>query len=122
MKINLIVIRTNRPKELSDFYEQIGMKFEYHQHGKGTWHYSTEIGETVFEIYPLMKNQENSDNSLRLGFTIENLDEIIENLKKRNVEIVREPKESEWGYFAIIKDLDGRKIELKKKPAVKTKG
>jgi hypothetical protein len=22
-----------------------------------------------------------------------------------------------WGYFAIIKDLDGRKIELKKKPA-----
>jgi hypothetical protein len=36
---------------------------------------------------------------------------------KNNVEIVREPKASEWGYFAIIKDLDGRKIELKKKPA-----
>jgi len=113
MEINLIVIRTDKPKELSEFYEQIGMKFEYHQHGKGTWHYSIEIGKTVFEIYPLMKNQEIPDKSLRLGFTIENLDETIENLKKRNVEIVREPKESEWGYFAIIKDLDGRKIELK---------
>ncbi len=122
MRINLIVIRTNKPKELSEFYEQIGMKFEYHQHVKGTWHYSTEIGETVFEIYPLMKNQENSDNSLRLGFTIENLNETIENLRKENVEIVREPKESEWGYFAIIKDLDGRKIELKKKPAGNIKG
>ena len=115
MQINLIVIRTKIPKELSEFYEQIGMKFEYHQHGEGTWHYSTEIGETVFEIYPLMKNQERPDKSLRLGFTIENLYGTIKNLKKRNVEIEREPKESEWGYFAIIKDLDGRKIELKEK-------
>ena len=117
MKINLIVIRTDKPKKLSNFYELLGKKFEYHQHGKGTWHYSTEIGGTVFEIYPLMKNQENPDKSLRLGFTIENLDKTIDNLKKQNIEIVREPKESEWGYFAIIKDLDGRKIELKKKPA-----
>ena len=117
IQINLIVIRTDKPKELSEFYEQIGMNFKYHQHGKGTWHYSTEIGKTVFEIYPLMKNQESPDKSLRLGFTIENLDEIIENFKKQNIEIVRESKESEWGYFAIVKDLDGRKIELKKKPA-----
>jgi predicted enzyme related to lactoylglutathione lyase len=117
MKLNLIVIRTDKPKDLSEFYEQIGMKFEYHQHGKGTWHYSTEIEETVFEIYPLMKNQEKPDKSLRLGFTIDNLDKTIENLKKRNIEIVREIKESEWGYFSIIKDLDGRKIELKEKPA-----
>ena len=117
MKINLIVIRTDKPKELSGFYELIGMNFEYHQHGKGTWHYSTEIGETVFEIYPLMKNQESPDKSLRLGFSVSNLDETINKLRKKNVEIVREPKESEWGYFAIIKDLDGRKIELKKKTA-----
>lgn len=82
MKINLVVIRTDKPKELSKFYELIGMKFEYHQHGKGTWHYSTEIDEIVFEIYPLMKNQENPDKSLRLGFTIENLDKTIDNLKK----------------------------------------
>ena len=116
MKINLIVVRTNNPKELSEFYEQIGLNFEYHQHGKGEWHYSTEIGETVFEIYPLMEGQESPDNSLRLGFTVEDLDEKMENLRNRNVEIIREPKESEWGYFAIIKDLDGRKIELKKKP------
>ena len=116
MNINLIVIRTDKPKELSAFYELMGMKFEYHQHGKGPWHYSTEIEKTVFEIYPLMKYQDTPDKSLRLGFTVQNLDELIVNLKKENVEIVQEPKESEWGTFAIIKDLDGRKIELKKKP------
>lgn len=115
MQINLIVIRTDKPKELSKFYAQLGMTFEYHQHGKGAWHYSTELEEIVFEIYPLLKNQEVSDKSLRLGFTVEKLDELIFDLKKDSIEIVREPKESEWGYFAIVKDLDGRKIELKEK-------
>ncbi|WP_020536050.1 VOC family protein [Lewinella cohaerens] len=115
MKINLIVIRSDKPKELSAFYEQIGMVFEYHQHEKGPWHFSAEIEGTVFEIYTLMKNQKTSDSSLRLGFTIENLEETISNLKKNKVEILREPKDSQWGYFAIIKDLDGRKIELKEK-------
>lgn len=113
MQVNLIVIRTNQPKELSEFYEQLGIKFEYHRHGNGTWHYSAEIEKIVFEIYPLLKNQDIPDNSLRLGFTVDELEELILSLKKKNVEIVKEPKESEWGYFAIIKDLDGRKIEIK---------
>ncbi len=52
-----------------------GLKFEYHQQGKGTWYYSSEIGETIFEFYPLMKNQENPDKSLRLGFTIEKIED-----------------------------------------------
>jgi len=60
----------------------LGIKFEYHQHGKGTWHYSTKLGEIVFEIYPLMKNQNIPDKSLRLGFTVKNLDELILKLKK----------------------------------------
>jgi len=119
MEINLIVIRTNNPKSLAEFYGLIGIDFDHHKHGNGSWHYSSEIGKLVFEIYPLLKNQQSADKSLRLGFDVENLDEIIVDLKKNDIEIVSEPKESEWGYFAIIKDLDGRKIELKNKPMVK---
>jgi len=115
MNINLIVIRTDKPKALTEFYTQLGIQFDYHQHGKGTWHYSAEIDGIIFEIYPLTKNQDVPDKSIRLGFTIENLDNLMIRLKKKNVEIVREVKVSEWGYFAIIKDLDGRKIELKNK-------
>ena len=114
MQITLIVIRTDKPKELSKFYEILGMNFNYHRHGKGPWHYSAQIGKTVLEIYPLLKNQESPDISLRLGFSIESLDEIIGKLQKINAEIIQEPKISEWGYVAIIKDLDGRKIELKR--------
>ena len=113
MEINLIVIRTSNPESLAEFYSQLGITFVYHKHGNGSWHYSSELKKLVFEIYPFLKNQEVADKSLRLGFEVDNLDALVLKLKKSNVEILVEPKESEWGYFAIIKDLDGRKIELK---------
>jgi lactoylglutathione lyase len=115
MEVNLIVIRTKQPKELSVFYNQIGIDFDYHRHGKGSWHYSSKMGQLVFEIYPLLKNQETADNSLRLGFEVENLDELIQKLKKNEIQIINEPHSSEYGYFAVVKDFDGRKIELKEK-------
>ena len=102
MKINLIVIRTSRPKELAEFYHQIGIDFDYHRHGKGSWHYSANIGEVIFEIYPLMKSQKIVEKSLRLGFDIKNLDELISILKGKKVKIITEPKQSDFGYFAVI--------------------
>jgi len=113
MKINLLVIRTRDIKLLSKFYTDLGLEFTYHQHGNGPFHYSTEMGDLVFEIYPLLKSQTEPDNSLRLGFDVENLDELINKLKTNNVIITQEPIQTDWGYMAIIKDLDGRKVELK---------
>lgn len=121
MNLSLVVIRSEHIDKLAKFYEQLGLKFAYHRHGKGPFHYSTEIGQTVFEIYPLLKNQDKPDHSIRLGFEIERLDEVISKLRLANVEIVREPQESEFGYYAVIKDLEGRKIELKKAYEKQTK-
>lgn len=112
MQLNLLVIRTPQPKKLAEFYSLFQLKFEYHRHGKGVWHYSAKIGNIVFEIYPLLKSQTVADDSLRLGFEINVLDNLIEKLRKEDIEIVSEPKQTEWGYMAIVKDLDGRKIEL----------
>ena len=119
MQINLLVIRTSNPKALSIFYERLGMVFQYHQHGNGPMHYSAEFGGLVFEIYPLLKSQETPDHSLRLGFEVDDLDELILKLKEVQVEILQNPTHTDWGYIGIIKDPDGRKIELKEhsKPA-----
>ena len=113
MQINLLVIRTSNPKELSSFYERLGMAFQYHRHGNGPMHYSAEFGGLVFEIYPLLKNQEAADHSLRLGFDVDDLEELILKLKEAQVEILQQPIQTDWVYVSIIKDLDGRKIELK---------
>lgn len=117
MYLSLLVIRSLDPKKLANFYTQLGLTFTYHRHG-GPWHYSTEFNGLVFELYPLGKGQERADISTRLGFTVEYLDELINRLKMDGVTIQQEPKQTEWGYVAIVTDPDGRKVELKQKTEI----
>ena len=108
----LFCSKTSNPEKLAAFYQKIGLSFCFHQHGNGPFHYASEQDGFVFEIYPLLKNQLEADNSIRLGFEIKNLDQTILILEKENTPILKQPYFSPWGYTAIVKDLDGRKIEL----------
>jgi lactoylglutathione lyase len=112
MRINLVVLKTLRPTDLADFYGQIGVRFELHRHGTGPLHYAATLDNIVFEIYPLPKDKEKSDDTLRLGFTVDNLDDLLLKLRSVGGKIVKDANVTEWGYVAIIEDLDGRRIEL----------
>lgn len=114
MKINLIVIYTAFPEKLAAFYKKLGLQFVYHRHGKGAMHYSADINEVIFEIYPLLQEQSPIKNPvLRLGFSISNLDAFIQKLLADTPSLILQlPKQTKWGHRAVIQDLDGRKIEL----------
>ncbi|KUJ62962.1 bleomycin resistance protein [Flavobacteriaceae bacterium CRH] len=114
MDIRLLVLRTGNTKQLADFYSLLGLSFDYHKHGNAPLHYSTTIGQTVLEIYPLTKTQIEPDKNLRLGFGIDNFEETIEKLKNLKVAFSLEPTETEFGFMTIISDPDERKIELYK--------
>jgi lactoylglutathione lyase len=116
MELKLLVIRTSEPEKLAQFYGILGLDFEYHKHGNSPFHYSTTLGQTVLEIYPLTKSQTNADKNLRLGFELDNWDETLSDLeRKHNVKLLIEPTKTEFEYMTIIEDPDGRKIELYKK-------
>ncbi|AYB34073.1 VOC family protein [Chryseolinea soli] len=110
--LNLIVIKTDNLQGQAEFYTALGIQFDYHKHGNGPNHYASVAHRPTLEIYPLPKNTTTPDNTTRLGFMVERLDVLIADLKSRGVAIVSEPSVSEWGYGAIVQDLDGRKIEL----------
>lgn len=112
MQLNLIVIRTGDMPKLTEFYTLLGLHFEYHKHGNSPMHYSTKVGETTIEIYPLAKEQLSVDKNLRLGFVVDNFDEAIVLLKDN---VVVQPAQNDWGYMAILQDPDGRKVEVYKK-------
>ena len=46
MNLNLLVIRSVIPKQLAEFYEQLGMAFEYHRHGNGPFHFPAHVGRS----------------------------------------------------------------------------
>lgn len=113
--LNLLVLKTNNLQPLFEFYSDLGIDFEYHQHGNGPHHYASKGINPVIEIYPLPKQIPQPDTTTRLGFSVENLDQLIEILKTKETSIVTEPSQTPWGYVAIIQDPDGRKIELTEK-------
>jgi lactoylglutathione lyase len=114
MEIRLIVIRTNDPKRLADFYSLLGLVFDHHQHGNSPLHYTTTIGSLILEIYPLAKNQTAPDNNLRLGFAIDNFEETLDCFKNKGIAFSA-PTLTDFGFLTIVSDPDGRKIELYKK-------
>jgi len=118
MKLNLLVIRTSNPEKLKLQYEKLGFSFEYHQHGNGPFHYASEQDGFVFEIYPLTKSMEKVDSSIRLGFDIKNLYDVMVDIHNSNWKVISKVKQTEWGDIAIVQDLDGRKVELKNKAAL----
>ena len=109
MKLNLIVIRTTNMLQLVNFYKLLDLEFDYHKHEQGVYHYSAKIGETVFEIYPLLKSQTEADISTRFGFKIDNFEEKLALLSDF---MVSKPTQTEFGLCAILKDTDGRKVEI----------
>lgn len=114
MEPRLIVIRTVRSKELADFYSLLGCTFEYHRHGNSPMHYSSIIGNLIFEIYPLSKNQAEADSSTRLGFAVNNFEEILKTLSTHQISF-SEPIQTDYRYLTVITDPDGRKVELYRK-------
>lgn len=115
IKLHLVVIRSSKLDELLTLYKMLGLRFEFHKHRKGPMHYSSNTNGLVFELYPLLKGQKKADDSTRLGFEVTNLNLLIEKLDKQGVEIIQYPMKTIWGDCAVIKDCDGRKIELLEK-------
>ncbi|RBL89987.1 VOC family protein [Chitinophaga flava] len=111
ISLNLLVIKTNQMLEVAAFYTLLGFEFEYHQHGKGPFHYASK-STPLLEIYPLPQQVSQPDKTTRLGFKVRELDKMVEHLEGRGMPVIARPIMTEWGYHAIVQDPDGRKIEL----------
>ncbi len=110
MRFNLIVLKSQKYEELQSQYTLLGIEFDHHQHGKGPMHYSAQLEDVVFEIYPTQTLS--NFGTFRFGLVVDDLNELYQKLKDTSWGIISPPADSEWGVLMIIKDLEGRTIEL----------
>ena len=108
---NLLVIRSPDIDRAVTFYKQMGMLFDRHAHGIGPEHYASEICGFVFEIYP-QRNADDITTNARLGFNVDDVDAVINLLRKIEATIMTEPTDTEWGRRAVVRDFDGHTVEL----------
>lgn len=107
MKLNLLVLRTAKLEELKRFYSALGARFECERHGNGAAHYAAVLGdELVLELYPAL-DAAPPDIGLRLGLSVDDVGETL-----RLLDQTATPRQTPWGLRAIVRDPDGRTVEL----------
>lgn len=111
-ELNLVVLTTSDMNRARKFYEGLfNLKFDHHT-DHGPPHFGVSLGNTYLEIYP-SKGEKPCD---RYGFRVPNIDECLVRIEgmetDQNKYIISRKADSKWGFGAILRDPDGRRIFL----------
>jgi predicted enzyme related to lactoylglutathione lyase len=109
VSLNLLVLKTRQLEPMRAFYERLGIAFAREQHGDGPVHYAGRAGGVVLEIYPA---SDNGDTGTRLGFSVAALQRVVDSLAASGARVQTPPQASAWGLRAVVRDPDGRAVEL----------
>ena len=112
LRFDLIVLYSVNLQQTLNFYTTLGLNFNEEKHGKGPTHYACEISGIILELYPAKKPL---DKSADIGFSVNNLDSILEKIAKE--QIYSTPKITEYGRTATLTDPDGRRVHLRENSA-----
>lgn len=96
---------------VAEFYTAVGVDLVQEQHGAGPVHFSFK-GDMCVEIYP---PRVPSDAAFVLRIDVADVDAVVANLKSKfHYEglMVSEPESLKTGKKSIVRDPDGRVVEL----------
>ncbi len=111
-----IFFKSQDPEKLNQWYQthlgidvtQFGTKFEWQ---KGLE--SVKDGYTLWNAFPEKTTYfEPSAKNFMINYTVENLESLVETLKKEGVTVLDNIENYDYGKFVHILDLEGNKIEL----------
>jgi predicted enzyme related to lactoylglutathione lyase len=111
-----IFFKSKDPNALNEWYKthlgfdtsQYGTSFEWLNADD-----STKKGITQWSAFPeTTKYLEPSTKDFMINYRVENLEELVAELKKEGVTILDNIEDSDYGKFVHIVDLEGNKIEL----------
>jgi lactoylglutathione lyase len=109
--LNLLVLRCGDIERSKSFYENFGLNFVKEQHGNGPAHYSSTDEQGMFELYP---SEGMPPDQTGLGFVSADLDG-LHGLLRKNQFAPRDVRETELGRMFVVRDPDGRRVEVKAK-------
>ena len=118
-----VFFKSTDPKKTKEWYakhlgfglEQYGTQFEWRKLDA-----PEEKGSTVWSPFKQdTKDMEPSQKEFMINYRVENLEWLVEELKKEGVTVCDAIDASEYGKFVHIMDNDGNKIELWEAPIEK---
>lgn len=109
-----VFFKSENPKETKKWYQK-HLGFNTDEWGTTFWWKDKDGNDASTQWSPFSKDTtyfEPSKRDFMFNYRVENLVELLEELKKEGVTIVDEIQEFEYGKFGWILDSDNNKIEL----------
>ena len=113
--LNLLVLRCRDPEASRAFYERFGFVFAEHVHGAGPRHFAAETGGFVLELYPAPSAEYGDQTGV--GFAVADLRGLHERLVAGGLG-PGAIKDNPWGVSFVVRDPDGRRVEVQQSAAV----
>lgn len=111
-----VFFKTQNPKELNEWYKKhLGLDIETWGGAILRWQHdlAEDKGVTVWSTAAAdTKWFSPSESSFMINYRIDNMEEMLTQLKAGDVEVVKGPEYHENGVFAWIMDPAGNKLEL----------
>jgi hypothetical protein len=117
--LKLLVLKTPQVDRLRDFYQAIGIRLVKEKHGNGPVHYAGQVGDAILEVYPLLDGG-TADATTRIGFAVDKLADVVQALNDAGAVVASGPQQTACGLRAVVRDPDGRAVELYETQAPQT--
>lgn len=109
-----VFFKSKNPKELVAWYgKHLGLKTD--QYGSTFWWKDADGNDCSTQWSPFTDDTQYfhpSEKPFMQNFRVNDLDALLENLRREGVAIVGTPESYDYGKFAWIVDPEGNKIEL----------
>lgn len=104
-RLTSLVLRCSDLERSRTFYEVLGLRFTPEQHETGPRHYSTQLSDTLLELYP----QKAVVAPIRLGLAVDALERRLEALVAAGAVVVSKDLAAR---HALVRDPDGHTLDL----------
>ncbi|HEY9406067.1 MAG TPA: VOC family protein [Nitrososphaera sp.] len=112
-RIGAVILLVSDMKRSTRFYRDV-LGMELKEQSKD-WTEFSKRG-TVLALHPSKKKRIKRNNSMLVGFSVSDFDDVVNGLKKKKVKFYKKPREESFGKHAIIQDPDGHLISIVQMP------
>jgi catechol 2,3-dioxygenase-like lactoylglutathione lyase family enzyme len=114
-RIGAVILLVSDLKKSVKFYRDV-LGMEMKEKSKDWVEFSTR--GTVIALHPSRRKRFKKNNSMLVGFSVSDFDDVCSGLKKKRVKFYKKPKQESFGKHAIIQDPDGHLISIMQMPQV----
>lgn len=107
------------------FYRALGLPLAEERHGTGPAHFACELGGVHLAVFAAADGAPGAPSAQAFrsagssfpGFAVASVERTVAELRALGAEVEQEPVRTPWGVRALVRDPDGRVVEVFSRPA-----